>query len=186
MALNDPMEGSFSSSKLLRKSARYREIKNAIIDNKAALGMASFSEVFDHELMWAHYADQFKGICVGYSLKKLMKSLGDEIDFVRMFHSEKVPLISYSSNDPVTLAKMVLSYKNYRWLYEREWRMFARQGRTNYFDPSCVTHVYLGARMNPDDRNQVIAALNPLGIKTSEMSVDKYSINFSRLRHSVS
>jgi hypothetical protein len=183
MDLNDPMEGSFSSSKLLRQSARYREIKNAIIDNKAAIRMSSFSEVFDHELMWAHYADQFKGICIGYSLRKLLENLGNEIEFVRMFYSEKVPLVSYSTNDPVTLAKMVLSYKNYRWLYEREWRMFANRGRTDYFKESCVTHVYLGARMNPEYRNRLIAELTPLGIKTSEMSVDKYSIKFSRLRH---
>lgn len=68
--LNDPMEGSFSSSKQLRRSAKYREIKNAITDTKADIGMCSFSEVYDHELMWAHYADQFKGMCISYSLRK--------------------------------------------------------------------------------------------------------------------
>src|SRR5689334_15026167 len=57
--LNDPMEGSFSSSKLVRKSERYRQVKAAIIDNKAQIGICSFTEVYDHELMWAHYADRF-------------------------------------------------------------------------------------------------------------------------------
>ena len=61
--LNDPMEGLFSSSHLLRESEDYRAIRNAIRENKAQIGMCSFSEVHDHELMWAHYADQFRGIC---------------------------------------------------------------------------------------------------------------------------
>src|SRR5438445_5082204 len=51
--LNDPMEGLFSSSKLLRRSEDYRRIRNAIADNKAQIGMCSFSEVHNHELMWA-------------------------------------------------------------------------------------------------------------------------------------
>jgi len=64
--LNDPMEGLFTSSQLLKKSERYREIRRAITDKKAQIGMCSFSEVYDHELMWAHYANQFKGICIAY------------------------------------------------------------------------------------------------------------------------
>lgn len=182
--LNDPMEGSFSSSRHLRNSRRYREILEAITDNKAAIGMCSFSEVFDHELMWAHYADQFKGICIGYSFRKLLERLGNNVDFVRLFYSEKVPKISYSAKDPALLAKMVLSYKNYRWLYEREWRMFAERGRALYRDVSCVTHVYLGARLSIAHRARITAVLHELGIKTSEMSIDKYSITFVALSHS--
>lgn len=181
--LNDPMEGSFSSSKHLRQSGKYREIKNAITDTKADIGMCSFSEVYDHELMWAHYADQFKGICIGYSLRKLLENLGEGIDFVRMFYSERVPRVNYSNKEPTVLAKMVLSYKNYRWLYEREWRMFAQRGRAKYSDLSCVTHVYLGSRIDPLQRSRILAVLNPLGIKTSEMSIEKYSITFEKLRH---
>ena len=43
--------------------------------------------------MWAHYASQFTGICVGYSLSRLLKNLGDDVRFVRMYYSEKVPTV---------------------------------------------------------------------------------------------
>lgn len=177
--LNDPMEGSFSSSKLLRKSGKYQQFRNTISDTKETIGMCSFSEVYNHELMWAHYADHFKGMCVGYSLNRLLRYLEPDVEFVRMFYSEKVPTVGSGTKDATLLAKKVLSYKNYRWLYEREWRMFGRRGKAHYGSPSCVTHVYLGSRMTPGNRERIISTLRPLGIKLSEMSINKYTISFT-------
>jgi|HubBroStandDraft_4_1064222.scaffolds.fasta_scaffold142864_2 hypothetical protein len=56
--LNDPMEGVFRSSTAFRESEDYRQARANIVDNKTQIGLSSFSEVHDHELMWAHYADQ--------------------------------------------------------------------------------------------------------------------------------
>jgi len=176
--LNDPMEGLFTSSQNLRGSADYRAVRRSITDNKSQLGMCSFSEVRNHELMWAHYADQFKGICISYSFLKLRQSLPAEVSFVRMFYNETVPTIHRSKKDPSQLARMVLSYKNYRWLYEREWRMFAPLGKAYYRDTTCVARVYLGSRMEDGDRNRITDRLKRIKIKTREMTIDKYSISF--------
>jgi hypothetical protein len=130
--LNDPMEGLVSSSKLLRESEDYRTIRDSIRDNKSQIGMRSFSEVHDRQLMWAHYADQFRGICIAYNFCKLRDGLGDDVTFVRMFYNETVPTTRLSDEEPGGIAKMVLSYKNHRWLYEREWPMFASLGKAFY------------------------------------------------------
>ncbi len=140
--------------------------------------MASFSEVHDHELMWAHYADQYKGICIAYSFAKLLDDLNDDVSFVRMYYNEMVPLVRHSRQEPNDVAKMVLSYKNYRWLYEREWRMFSSRGKANYTDKSCVTRVYLGSRISSDKRSKIIKAMNSLNIETHDMKIEKYSITF--------
>jgi hypothetical protein len=176
--LNDPMEGLFSSSQNLRESEDHRAIRASIADNKADLGMCSFSEVHNHELMWAHYADHFKGICISYSLSKLLKALPNGVNFVRMFYNETEPTIHRTDKDPVELAKMVLSYKNYRWLYEREWRMFAPLGKAYYRDTACVTRVYLGFRVTDAGRNRITHMLKRLKIKIRHMTIDKYSISF--------
>jgi hypothetical protein len=128
--------------------------------------------------MWAHYADQFSGICVGYSLSRMLASLGNDVEFVRMYYDEKVPTISHASAHPTLTAKRVLSYKNYRWLYEREWRMFATQGKAIYGEAACATHIYLGSRMRQVDRELVIESLKDTEIRISEMSIKKYSISF--------
>jgi hypothetical protein len=79
---------------------------------------------------------------------KLLKSLPPNVNFVRLFYNETEPTIHRTSKGPGQLAKMVLSYKNYRWLYEREWRMFAPLGKAHYEDAASVTRVYLGSRIN--------------------------------------
>lgn len=177
--LNDPMEGLFSSSELLRRSEDYRRIRNAIADNKAQIGMCSFSEVHDHELMWAHYADRFGGICVAYSLTKLLSNLSEDVNFVRMYYNEKVPTVHRSNHLPGHLAKMILSYKNYKWLYEREWRMFGPLGRAHYIKTKCVTSVYLGSRIDATKKETIKKAMKQLGIPTREMNVGKYSLSFA-------
>lgn len=176
--LNDPMEGVFASSRRLRDSEKYHEIRRAISDSKSHIGICSFSEVYNHELMWAHYANQFRGICIAYKLSRLLDSLTDEINFVRMYYNETVPIIGKTNRAPAELARKILSYKNYRWLYEREWRMFGAQGKSFYHDRNCVSHVYLGSRMDDEHVQQIRNRLKPLRIKTVIMSVKKYSIVF--------
>lgn len=181
-SLNDPMEGLYSTSRTVRESANHRAIRTSIRENKANIGMCSFSEVHDHELMWAHYADQFRGICISYSLLKLLKGLPNSVNFVRMFYNETEPTIHRSNKDPGELAKMVFSSKSYKWLYEREWRMFAPLGKAYYPDTASVTRVYLGSRVSNRDRNKVMSKLEQLKIKASEMTINKYSISFERIK----
>jgi hypothetical protein len=176
--LNDPMEGSFRSSSLLRRDDKYRIIKSEIMGQKSRTGLCSFSEVHNHELMWAHYTDQFSGICVAYSLSKLLHHLPDEVTFVRLYYDDKVPVVRNAHQEPNDQAKMILSYKNYRWLYEREWRMFAYIGNVHYHNVKCVTHVYLGSKIDPELKHRVTQALERLKIKTSEMNVTKYKLEF--------
>lgn len=180
--LNDPMEGLFRPSQTLQEGGNYPEVRTAIMENKDQIGICSFSEVYKHELMWAHYANKFTGICVAYSLRLLLDNLSDNFSFVRMYYNEEEPRVTSTTNDPAQLAKMVLSYKNYRWLYEREWRLFARQGRAYYKKKKCVTRVYLGFRMEHDARTKVMKSLGDSNIATSNMSIDKYSMSFSERR----
>jgi hypothetical protein len=176
--MNDPMEGLYYSSKRLQDSDRYEEVRNAILYNKIRLGICSFSEVYNHELMWAHYASQFHGICIAYDFYDLLKYLPDRVTFVRMFYNEDVPSVGLTKRPPEELAKMILSYKNHRWLYEREWRMFGKQGDVFYGDHSCVARVYIGARMSMHQRKGLEARLKRLKIPSSTMKLNGYSLSF--------
>ncbi len=182
--LNDPMEGLFVWSPGLRQSAGYRAISESISDAKSHIGICSFSEVRNHELMWAHYADQFEGICVAYSFSKLSYALPKSVEFVRMFYDEKVPTIHRTKKGLEYQARKALSCKNYRWLYEREWRMFGPLGEVSYGELACVACVYLGSRIRDHDRVRIENRLAPLKIKMRQMIIDKYSISFEPKRRS--
>jgi hypothetical protein len=125
--------------------------------------------------MWAHYADGFTGICIAYSFPKLLDALEDAATFVRVFYNQTLPTVTQSGPEET---KMILSYKNYGWRYEREWRMFGPLQKVSYAQSECITRVYLGSRMNDTRRNQIQNRLGSLSIPTYEMTVDKYSISF--------
>src|SRR5690242_6113194 len=66
--MNDPMEGFFNPSQRVQSREDYNEAVELIRTQKLGLGIASFSETWDNELMWAHYSGDFAGICIGYSV----------------------------------------------------------------------------------------------------------------------
>jgi hypothetical protein len=177
-SLNDPMEGVWGPTSSLRGQTRYRELRSEINDHKTRLRICSFSEVYNHELMWAHYADQFKGICIRFDLSKLLKRLTNDAAFVRMFYNEHRPLMHSTDTNPHELARRALSSKSYRWLYEREWRLFAPQGKACYRAADTVQCVFLGSRIENRVERQVRERVAEVGIPVRAMSIKKYTIQF--------
>ncbi len=173
--LNDPMEGMFRSHPRLKLHDNYSAVLDSIVENKTNTGICSLSEINDNAPMWAHYADGFKGICIAYNLSKLLDAVGQDAAFVRMFYREAVPTVTQSGPEE---AKMILSYKNYGWRYEREWRMFGPLGQVSYAPSECVTRVFLGSRMTDQNHNLVTTRLRGLNMDTQDVIIDKYSIGF--------
>jgi Protein of unknown function (DUF2971) len=88
--MNDPMEGFYSPSKVLEKHPDLELVKTEILSQKTKIGICSFCEVFNHELMWAHYANQFDGICIAYDFFKLRRVLSDQVSFSRIYYNEEL------------------------------------------------------------------------------------------------
>ena len=176
--LNDPMEGIYTATPEFRESDAHFQLRLAIRANKLGIGLCSFSEVNDNELMWAHYGDEFHGVCVAYDFSLLLRNLSNDVRFVRMSYSEEEPKATNTGHAVDLLARRSLSSKSYKWLYEREWRMFGEQGLNSYNDRSCVTAVYLGYRVSDRHRDKVRAAMEGLNIRVHQMTLKKYSIAF--------
>ena len=176
--LNDPMEGFWRSTGTLRKRTGYQRFRVEINLNKTQLGICSFSEVHDHELMWAHYADQFRGICIRYDLSQLLAKLGKNATFVRMFYNERTPLMHSTDTDSHELARRALSSKSYRWLYEREWRLFAPIGQAIYERPGAVNCIFLGSRIDGSVDRLIRERMGLLKIPVRAMSINRYAIKF--------
>ncbi len=178
--LNDPLEGHFRTSRQLRESGKHRAVREQIIGKKNELRICSFSEINNHHVMWAHYADQFRGICVSYRLSRLLNGLGSRIEFTRMTYREKLPTVRESKR-PREEAIRVLSSKHDRWAYENEWRMFSDSVETSYLEVDCVSRVFLGSRMEHDKKERLTSKLKSLNISVSEMQLRKYSIEFESI-----
>jgi hypothetical protein len=123
------------------------------------VGILSLSEIDDNEPMWAHYADEHKGLVLCFdeqhSFFNRRRSENDEFFSVRK--------VRYSNGPPLSLVSVdgdaLLVTKGSQWAYEREWRMLvplndATRSLTVGDDaihlfalpPATLTGIVLGAR----------------------------------------
>lgn len=135
-----------------------------------------FSAKSNNELMWAHYADQHKGFCVGYSIKELNNDLTHltlPVIYTKKCHVE----INDWDDVDGSLCMHMLSTKSPQWSYEKEWRTF--------FLPNPPCHkeimptpsvVYLGARISDKDAGAIYEICKNKGIQVYKMmpSVEKH------------
>lgn len=181
--LNDPMEGAHRESALFRESRAYDRNIGKVRSTLSTLGVASFSETHDNEPMWAHYASNFAGMCIAYNFRRLLSNLPDHCDFVRMTYGEDPPLLLRNAHSATDRAKLALSAKTIRWAAEREWRLIApSRGPVAYGVSNCVAEVYLGSRVRPTHRSQVVEAMRRLGVTVKVMTIDRYELTFRRYR----
>lgn len=145
--MNDAMEGLFQAGDEVRGHPDWRHARDIIRHDKSQLGVACFSETADHPLMWAHYGNAFKGICVEYDFEGLRQVLPHGSSFAKVSYVDRIPDIGTELRDPRTMAKWILSTKNQHWSYEREWRLFSSgQGAIRGARPA-INKVIVGPKM---------------------------------------
>ena len=174
--MNDPMEGFYQPSKVLRGKPNYKEIVRKITDLKSNIGIACFTETYEDVLMWTHYAGNYSGMCLSYSTIELQKGLPSEVNLVRVGYVDEPPLI-YPSRaiNPNEAAISILSQKKYNWAYEREWRILGSVGHVKIQRFQAVKAIYFGSRADPQHRQEILTKIQDTKIRAYMMDVDGYS-----------
>lgn len=88
------------------------------------LGALSLSEIYDHELMWSHYANEHKGYAIGFDSShpffNQKKPDSDELRHLRKIeYCDSPPVINLMKSNGAEL----FFVKSSKWKYEAEWRM---------------------------------------------------------------
>lgn len=85
------------------------------------IGISCFSEAKDSILMWAHYAAEHSGVCIGFDTKKHFFQTAWEVQY-----QDSLPIIYRPSDDPDAMLSKSLLTKSIHWNYEHEWRIVRR------------------------------------------------------------
>ncbi|KQS32729.1 DUF2971 domain-containing protein [Dyadobacter sp. Leaf189] len=119
---------------------------------KESINVCSFSAVNDSFLLWAHYANDHKGICVEYDLPNYQPH---DMDGRRLFpviySSELFDASDFEQSKYLPLIASI--YKHSDWSYEQEWRYIdiinpLSPGR--YFYLNKCSAIYFGSRTTLD------------------------------------
>jgi len=166
-------------------------VRDAINNNFV---VTCFSETYDNELMWAHYADKHRGICVEYDMSKMEND--PNISYNKFFtypviYSESRPQIPVvlnrigKHNYSISEGKYSLSdrylyllTKSKAWKYEQEWRMILPDSKNNIVNFPLISKIFLGVNISEIDEQIIkeVAARKCLDVKKLQLSSTNYKI----------
>lgn len=128
-----------------------QEIYNSVFSK---IGIFCVSAKGDSTQMWAHYADNHKGICLEFNAELLIKSLG----LMRKVHYNETPNSIHSRFKNMTEKEIMALFcsKQKEWELEKEYRFIKRgsdmETQTEYpFLKEALTAIYFGLKCSEEN-----------------------------------
>lgn len=181
--MNDPMEGFYRPSKLLKGRSDYEHVARQVAEGKSLVGIACLTETYDNVLMWTHYAGNYAGICLAYSTAELLDGLPENVSLVRLSYVDQPTLIyPRHAKDANEAALRILSQKKYNWAYEREWRVLGPVGKVSTRHTQAVKSIYLGSRIAQRYRDELVRIGRELDIDVHMMEINGYEHTWKRIK----
>lgn len=117
-------------------------------------GVLSLSAKCNHILMWSHYADSHRGICLRFKASSTTPFFGRAQCVTYQAARPKLNLILDS---PEVQNEKALLKKADFWSYEEEWRIIEHDlgPGVHSFPPELLDGVILGARISANDKQRV-------------------------------
>ncbi len=113
--INDPFEWSPYD---IREAADRKHWRNWRRSAFAARGVICFSKTWHHPLMWSHYAENHKGLAIGFDVRR---SVARKIQY-RKTCKKIEDLKSFVENCSDRTLEAAIYTKFDAWAYEEEWR----------------------------------------------------------------
>lgn len=131
------IEGGLLVSQIQRELLRHYE-----------RGVCCFSTTYSSPLLWSHYGEQHRGLCIGYGLDRVPKPKMHAVVYggTRSIRTSVViaALVREESVAQKELDRDVLLRKARGWNYEKEYRLLGAQG--NQDSPLLLKEVTFGLR----------------------------------------
>lgn len=171
-------------------------------------GVISLTEVHDSLLLWSHYADSHRGMCLGIDYLSIINKdylVDNEIDTMpRLFLLKRVnyyrewpclrypfipPSIDARSADEINEALVQpLITKSIDWDYEKEWRLISlsKCDFTIPIESEAITAVYLGAKMPQVDKEEILEIcmhdFPHARVFAASIKTGSFGLDFARIR----
>lgn len=140
------------------------------------VGIFSLSSCFSVQLLWAHYAEDHKGICIGFSPEEGKKLCSQE-HFLKVIYSDEIPKMSdegfnvqmsmridetgrpYTSSFKIAFLdktfQLAIRTKPTCWAYEEEWR-YVEPMAGDYEWPGLISEIVFGLKCPQETREHYI------------------------------
>jgi hypothetical protein len=162
-------------------------VHGAGLETLTLVRMHSFTTSNSNLLMWSHYGDAHKGICVEFDAT-MIPICGAR----RVKYQEEYPEMEYPPPEDDLIHRVVLT-KSTHWGYEEEFRslhtpdtdpILPASGNSLYLPPESVTGVFFGASMSAEQKDRIagMVAAGPFNptLFDGKLSKSRFAIEFVR------
>lgn len=183
--LNDPFE--FNSPAFGTREDR-NMFKNVIEKSMAGKGLLCFSKSRRNPVMWSHYANSHKGICLGFDVKdKLLNA----VKYVDRRSKNEIRYDDVFCPENEEIFEKCLSTKFSHWKYEQEMRAFFKVDKEEilnsnfFFEPFSeniiLREVCLGMNYESADMNLHTSIVKSgVAVRTMRMAFSEFAIVFQQ------
>lgn len=165
--MNDPMEGFF---RYYDQEHTENEM-NQIIDEKSLIKICCFSMDPDDMLLWSHYSNNHKGVCIEVDTDS---SVSEGVSFTPVRYKNDIQFLK-NPDGSLREVKSLLSYKLTPWVYEQEIRAFI-QGAAQNTKVGTITRVIVGINASDETKEMVERARQKYSITQAKFDFDQSKI----------
>lgn len=134
-----------------------------------AHGIACFTAHPDSLLLWSHYGDQHRSICIGFDTRILLDQVQRNSEGNALY--DEITKVEYIDSRPNADDKGTFFQKSTEWRYEEEYRLIScmKKGEPTWgpgmwnVPVSSIKEIVLGARMTPQDQQWVVELVKATG-----------------------
>lgn len=141
-------------------------------------GVVCYSRFYSKRLMWSHYADSHKGMCLVFDIPK-------EIvyeTFVKVEYGEEIPDAYFNIDDMDNWSRLmkIVKTKSNEWKHEEEYRQVYK--KKNFYEdyPGRLSEIIFGSKTTRLDINLVINILrnyySEIIISKMYLSIDSFHL----------
>ncbi|MEI0581091.1 DUF2971 domain-containing protein [Brachyspira pilosicoli] len=152
--------------------------------------ICSLSPTYDNFLMWSHYSNEHKGICIEYDATNFKESNTkiEKLILKKIIYTNKIRfgnfehIIAYNNLelDKYFLSLFYIKHKN--WKYENEYRFIA-DTKEEYIDLP-IKAIYFGMNASDDDIKLIKSLVKDDTVKFYKMKSDKNNL-FNLIREEI-
>jgi hypothetical protein len=151
-----------------------RDLLNDIRQN---VGVSCFSSVNNDILMWSHYADHHRGICLVFN-----RADGNRVfkNAIRVLYTQQRPVLNLIRDDKKMAMEKALCTKAVHWQYEHEWRWLYQVPGVHRFELEMLAGIILGAKISEDHKHRVLTMVRtrrlPLEVYQAEIDSARFEL----------
>lgn len=136
------------------------------------INVCCFTKRNDDILMWSHYADYHRGICLEFNRSnEFFKSV------IKVKYRSYFPKLNRFTTPPEEQTPTIVRTKHIEWEYEKERRLLATPGPHKFSD-DCLIGVIFGCKMKNKDKDNIRNLLRDWSTSVQFYQAQKKNMEF--------